>query len=160
MPGVQKECLVSISLTLCPYISNFLIPILSVLYGSQRQYKQPHSICAFERPTVTCSDDDSHNLLGSMTILLPTAKNLNQGFLCSSLYTEYIFFFISCKFTIYSTNWAISKYVIRKHLCGAIIQWWFSYVYCTLYIHVVRASTLLPLSGLLSQRAIAVLVCV
>jgi hypothetical protein len=30
------------------------------------------------------------------------------------------FFFISCKFTIYSTNWAISKYVIRKHLCGAI----------------------------------------
>jgi hypothetical protein len=41
------------------------------------------------------------------------------------------FFFISCKFTIYSTNWAIIKYVIRKHLCGAIIQWWCSYVYCT-----------------------------
>jgi hypothetical protein len=41
------------------------------------------------------------------------------------------FFFISCKFTIYSTNWAISKYVIRKHLCGAIIQWWCCYVYCT-----------------------------
>jgi hypothetical protein len=40
--------------------------------------------------------------------------------------------FFSCKFTIYSTNWAISKYVIRKHLCGAIIQRWFSYVYCTL----------------------------
>jgi hypothetical protein len=32
------------------------------------------------------------------------------------------FFFISCKFTIYSTNGAISKYVIRKHLCGATIQ--------------------------------------
>jgi hypothetical protein len=44
----------------------------------------------------------------------------------------YFFIIISCKFTIYSTNWAISKYVIRKHLCGAIIKWWFSYVYCTL----------------------------
>jgi hypothetical protein len=32
------------------------------------------------------------------------------------------FFFISRKFTIYSTNGAISKYVVRKHLCGAIIQ--------------------------------------
>jgi hypothetical protein len=31
-------------------------------------------------------------------------------------------FFISCKFTIYSTNGAISKYVVRKHLCGIIIQ--------------------------------------
>jgi hypothetical protein len=39
-----------------------------------------------------------------------------------------LFFFISCKFTIYSTNWAISKYVERKHLCGAIIPWWCSYV--------------------------------
>jgi hypothetical protein len=39
-----------------------------------------------------------------------------------------LLFFISSKFTIYSTNWAISKYVIRKHLCGAIIQWWFSNV--------------------------------
>jgi hypothetical protein len=28
-------------------------------------------------------------------------------------------YFISCKFTIYSTNGAISKYVIRKHLCEA-----------------------------------------
>jgi hypothetical protein len=37
------------------------------------------------------------------------------------------------KFTIYSTNGAIIKYVIRKHLCGAIIQWGFSYtVYCAL----------------------------
>jgi hypothetical protein len=45
--------------------------------------------------------------------------------------SNYKHFFLA-KFTIYSTNWAISKYVIRKHLCGAIIQWWFSYVYCTL----------------------------
>jgi hypothetical protein len=44
-------------------------------------------------------------------------------------------FFISRKFTIYSTNGAISKYVIRKHLCGAIIQWWFSYIFsCILCI--------------------------
>jgi hypothetical protein len=51
----------------------------------------------------------------------------------SNLVLYFIFLFISCKFTIYSTNWAISKCVIRKHLCGAIIQWWFSYVrvYCT-----------------------------
>jgi hypothetical protein len=26
-------------------------------------------------------------------------------------------------------NGAISKYVVRKHLCGAIIQWWFSFIY-------------------------------
>jgi hypothetical protein len=26
-------------------------------------------------------------------------------------------------------NGAISKYVVRKHLCGAIIQWRFSYIY-------------------------------
>jgi hypothetical protein len=29
-------------------------------------------------------------------------------------------------------NGAISKYVVRKHLCGSIIQWWFSYLYCAL----------------------------
>jgi hypothetical protein len=43
-----------------------------------------------------------------------------------------LIFFISRQFTIYSTNGAISKYVVRKHLCGAIIQWWFSYIYCAL----------------------------
>jgi hypothetical protein len=42
------------------------------------------------------------------------------------------FFLISRKFTIYSTNGTISKYVVRKHLCGAIIQWWVSYIYCAL----------------------------
>jgi hypothetical protein len=38
------------------------------------------------------------------------------------MYYNVQFFFISRKFTIYSTNGAISKYVIRKYLCGAIIQ--------------------------------------
>jgi hypothetical protein len=38
-------------------------------------------------------------------------------------------------------NRAISKYVIRKHLCGAIIQWWFSYVYCTLCCACVYSSS-------------------
>jgi hypothetical protein len=33
-----------------------------------------------------------------------------------------LFYLFSRKFTIYSTNGAISKYVVRKHLCGAIIQ--------------------------------------
>jgi hypothetical protein len=31
-------------------------------------------------------------------------------------------FFISHKFTIYSTKGATCKYVVKKHLCGAIIQ--------------------------------------
>jgi hypothetical protein len=51
------------------------------------------------------------------------------------------FFFISCRFTIYSTNGAISKYVIRKHLCEAIIQWWFSYIYYTLCCACVYSSS-------------------
>jgi hypothetical protein len=45
---------------------------------------------------------------------------------------DYIFFIISCKFTIYSTNGAISKYVVSKHSCGPIIQCWFSYMCCAL----------------------------
>jgi hypothetical protein len=61
----------------------------------------------------------------------------------------FYFLFISRKFTIYSTNGAISKYVVRKHLCVAIIQWWFSYIYSVHYV--VRASILIPLSGPLSQ---------
>jgi hypothetical protein len=36
--------------------------------------------------------------------------------------SKVLFFFISHKFTIYSTNGEISKYVVRKRLCGAIIQ--------------------------------------
>jgi hypothetical protein len=92
-----------------------------------------------------------------------------------TLLSHYMFFLISHEFTTYSTNGAISKYVVRKHLCGAIIQWWFSYIYralcCaerssnddspTYTVHyVVRASILLPVSSPLSQRAVAVLVCV
>jgi hypothetical protein len=82
--------------------------------------------------------------------------------------------------------------ILRSMLCGAIIQWWFSnilvyralccaerssnddspiYIYRSLCcaerssnddspIYVVCASILLPLSGPLSQRAVAVLVCV
>jgi hypothetical protein len=53
----------------------------------------------------------------------------------------WFFYFISGKFTIYSTNGVISKYVIRKHLCRAIIQWWFSYVYCTLCWECVYSSS-------------------
>jgi hypothetical protein len=46
-----------------------------------------------------------------MIIIIITAANIPT-----------FFFFLSRKFTIYSTNGAISKYVVRKHLCGAIIQ--------------------------------------
>jgi hypothetical protein len=38
------------------------------------------------------------------------------------LLTRKVFVFIYRKFTIYSTNGAISKYVVRKHLCGVIVQ--------------------------------------
>jgi hypothetical protein len=54
---------------------------------------------------------------------------------------NFLFYFISRKFTIYSTNGAISKYVIRKHLCGAIIQWWFSYIYCAICCACVYSSS-------------------
>jgi hypothetical protein len=64
-------------------------------------------------------------------------------------YLDIIIFFIFWKFTIYTTNWAISKYVIRKHLCGALIQWWFSYVYCMLCCACVYSSSSL---WSLSQR--------
>jgi hypothetical protein len=72
------------------------------------------------------------------------------------IFLQFCFLFISRKFTIYSTNGAISKYIVRKHLCGAIIHD-DSPIYTVHYV--VRASTLLPLPGPLSQRAIAVLVC-
>jgi hypothetical protein len=44
------------------------------------------------------------------------------------------YFFLFYFSQIYSLlyNGAISKYVVRKHLSGAIIQWWFSYIYCAL----------------------------
>jgi hypothetical protein len=48
-----------------------------------------------------------------------------------------------------------SKYVVRKHLCDDD-----SPIYTSTVHYVVRASTLLPRSGPLSQSAIAVLVCV
>jgi hypothetical protein len=71
----------------------------------------------------------------------------------------------------------ILLYIPCIMLCGAIIQWWFSYIYRALccaerssnddspiysYIvhYVVCASIRLPFSSPLSQRAIAVLVCV
>jgi hypothetical protein len=40
-----------------------------------------------------------------------------------------IFFYYLSQIYDLLYNGAISKYVVRKHLCGAIIQWWFSYVY-------------------------------
>jgi hypothetical protein len=43
----------------------------------------------------------------------------------------YILFYFSQIYNLLY-NGAISKYVIRKHLCGAIIQWWFSYIYSAL----------------------------
>jgi hypothetical protein len=47
------------------------------------------------------------------------------------LFTRTLFF---CFSQIYNLlyNGTISKYVVRKHLCGAIIQWWFSYIYSAL----------------------------
>jgi hypothetical protein len=42
-----------------------------------------------------------------------------------------IFFYFSQIYNLLY-NGAISKYVVRKHLSGAIIQWWFSYIYCAL----------------------------
>jgi hypothetical protein len=54
-------------------------------------------------------------------------------------------------------NGAISKYVVMKHLCGAIIQWWFSYIYCALCCACLYSSSSLWSSNL---EAIAVLVCV
>jgi hypothetical protein len=71
------------------------------------------------------------------------------------MYGVYIVFFISCKFLLY--NGAISIYVIKKHLCAATSND-DSPVYTVHYV--VRVSILLPLSGPLSQRAIAVLICV
>jgi hypothetical protein len=44
------------------------------------------------------------------------------------MYIKQIFFYFS---QIYIG--AISKYVVRKHLVGVIIQWWFFYIYCALY---------------------------
>jgi hypothetical protein len=53
------------------------------------------------------------------------------------------FNFFSRKFTIYSTNGAISKYFVRELLCRAIIQWWFSYIYCALYCVYLNSSSCL-----------------
>jgi hypothetical protein len=63
------------------------------------------------------------------------------------------FRFIFCKFTIYSRNGAISKYVVRTHLCEVIIQWWFSYVYYALCCWV-QVAIHLHHCVLLSLRAI------
>jgi hypothetical protein len=70
----------------------------------------------------------------------------------------HFFLFLANLQLLYSYIGAISKYVIRKHLCGVIIQWWFSYIYCALCCAFVYSAS--SLSGALSQRDIAVLVCV
>jgi hypothetical protein len=57
------------------------------------------------------------------------------------------FYFLQIYNLLY--NRPISKYIIRKHLCGAIIQWWFSYVYCTLCCACVYSSS--PLSSFTSD---------
>jgi hypothetical protein len=62
-------------------------------------------------------------------------------------------FFISHNFTIYSTNGAISKYVNTSAERSSHDD---SLIYTVHYV--ACASILLPLSGPLSQRAIAVLV--
>jgi hypothetical protein len=64
-------------------------------------------------------------VVGSATSVLPdVARTATSSLLmvCVCIYMYYTYIFISRKFTIYSTYGAISKYVVRKHLCGAIIQ--------------------------------------
>jgi hypothetical protein len=90
---------------------------------------------------------------GSVTACLSLHKVITEELFLDNVY---IFFNFSQIYNLLY-NGAISKYVVRKHLCGAII-YEDSHIYTVHYV--VRAPILLPLSGPLSQRAIIVLVCV
>jgi hypothetical protein len=82
-------------------------------------------VWSFSNKSVTRTLIRYKNVDGLLNLFLSIQWNI-----CIIYYLQGFFYFSQIYNLLY--KWSISKYVVRKHLCGAIIQWWFSYIYRTL----------------------------